>query len=276
MIPCPICRAESRLESSFTDVHLYRCRECDHCFTDQVRLEKFEEYTAEYYEVHHKNWNLYPDYCLFQAIHRELQTLGKNAAMLDAGCGKGALLKYLNKLEPGFKLTGLDMSSNPPSPGILFLQGDFLSFEMNKEFDGVTSLAVIEHVTDVNIFVEKLKRLCRPGGKVIVMTLDDRSIIYEAARFLNKVGVKAPFERLYSRHHLHHFNTSSLRRLMENHGLVVEKTIHHNNRLSAVDFSESSFIKRLIFKVGVLGTFWVGSLFRKTLLQTIVCHKPGS
>jgi len=270
---CPLCSSLSSFEAGFSDVQLYRCSQCDHCYTDQSKLKHFEEYSAAYYELHHKNWNLYPDFHLFEAIYNETKPYGPNARILDVGCGKGAFLKYLRSREPGYELTGLDMSSSPPSAGITFVQGDFLSSQLNKDFDVVVSLAVIEHVTDVSVFVDGLYRLSRPGGLVVVMTLDDRSVIYSVSRTLFRWGIKAPFERLYSRHHLHHFNVSSLNRLMKQHQLLVNITIHHNNRLAAVDFSESSFLKRIVFLIGVLVSFLIGKLFNKTLLQTVVCKK---
>ena len=49
-LACPICRTASNEERSFEDVSLWRCPECDHCFTNQSRLKNLEEYDDTYYD----------------------------------------------------------------------------------------------------------------------------------------------------------------------------------------------------------------------------------
>ena len=161
----------------------------------------------------------------------------------------------------------------PPEDQILFRRGDFLTYEFKETFDAVVSLSTIEHVPDVQLFVKRLGQLCRPGGMVFIMTPNDRSLLYEAARPLFALGVRAPFERLYSRHHLHHFNKTSLKRLMEQHGLPIDERFDHNIPLAAVDIPPVSRVQRAIFFLGVIVTFAFGKLTGRTYLQTLVCGR---
>lgn len=145
-----------------------------------------------------------------------------------------------------------------------------MSCDLGRRFDAVTSLASIEHVQDVRGFVRRLCELCAPGGLVVIMTLNERSILYETAKALSRIGIGGPFARLYDKHHINHFNVSSLRRLVERQGLSIVTTLRHNAPLRAIDFPASSPLADLVLRAGVWGTFALGTLTGKTYLQTVI------
>jgi 2-polyprenyl-3-methyl-5-hydroxy-6-metoxy-1,4-benzoquinol methylase len=239
-------------------------------------VKSFEEYSAHYYDDSHKNWNLHPHYAYFELLSRRILSSGNLKKVIDVGCGKGEFLRYLRSRGAEFELVGVDMSANNPEERITYLQGDFLTVDVKTNFDVVVSLAAIEHVGDIQKFVQRLGHLCHPSGLIMVMTLDDRSIMYEIARLMFYMGVRSPFQRLYSRHHLHHFNSSSLVRLMEENGLNVVEHIHHNIPLAAVDMPKVSFLKRFVFLAGVAVSFALGKLLGRTYLQTLICRKKSA
>ena len=242
-------------------------------FSDQASMTAQETYSEDYFDDTHANWFNNPNLELFDAIARACEKAGPNASVLDVGCGRGDLLKYLHGKNPNLRLTGVDLSPNPPTEGIEFIQGDALELEMNRKFDVVVSLAVIEHVTDIQAFVRGLSDLCEPHGTVIIMTLNDRSILYGMARFLDdKVGVSGPFVRLYSRHHLTHFNVTSLKRLLESNGMPVRETLLHDIPLAAVDFDANNPLVRSVFMFGVRMAFALGKQTGRTYLQTLFCE----
>lgn len=272
---CPICGGVSRLESGFDDIRLFRCAHCDHCFTDLKALKKLEDYDSSYFHDTHKNWNDHPFTWLFERVGGLVVRWKKDAALLDLGCGTGDLLKHLHKKYPAMPLTGIDLSPAQHSNGVKIHRGDFLTYDLKEQFDVVVSIQAIEHVTDVQKFVKRVYELTRPGGMIIISTINDRSISYGVARLFNQLGYKAAYERLYSRHHLHHFNIKSLKKLMEKNGFAVEKILRHNEPLLAVDMPQKSVIVRNFLRLGVLGTFVLGKLTGKTVLQTIVCRKKS-
>ena len=53
------------------------------------------------------------------------------------------------------------------------------------------------------------------------MTVNESSLLYWLARGMRHVGFRAAFERLDSRHHVHHFTEASLKLLLESRGMTV-------------------------------------------------------
>jgi hypothetical protein len=84
-----------------------------------------------------------------------------------------------------------------------------------------------------------------------------------------------PFERIYSRHHLHHFGRASLSRLLQTEGLQPAGVILGNAPLSSLDFPVSSRAARLISRAGVSSLFALGSLSGRTYAQTVVCRREA-
>lgn len=272
-IHCPVCGTESRFLPLDIGVELYRCPSCDHCFTNISALAATEQYDQDYYSTRHANWFENPNFKLFEHISGILHRLEPHAKVLDVGCGKGDLLRYLRQHNPHLELSGIDFTTNQVVPGIEFYCGDMFELDEAHAFDAVVSLAVIEHVEDVGKFVGKLQRLVNPGGMVILMTVDERSFLYSLSRFLCKLGYPAPAARLYERHHLNHFNRSSLRRLVESQGFTVVEAIDHGVPVAAVDFESSSRFTAAVLRAGVAGVFAFAGIIHKAHLQTVVCVK---
>lgn len=273
-LSCPVCGGPGVAQAPHPEAALFRCTDCSHCYTDPRSIADPESYGPEYFAETHRNWFQNPHTALFDIIHAEGRRLGKAVSVLDVGCGKGDLLAHLSVCEPGWRLTGIDLSPNPPRNNITFIQGDIFDLSTSETYDLVTNLLVIEHIADVHSFVAALRALCRPGGMLVVTTNDEQSLLYAAARVLRKMGRSAAYDRLYSRHHLNHFSVATLRRLLEHHDLVVEKVIHHNLPLSAVDLPPAGPATKLVWSAGVRTMFGLGSLMRRTFLQTMICQVP--
>jgi hypothetical protein len=83
----------------------------------------------------------------------------------------------------------------------------------------------------------------------------------------------APFERLYSKHHLNHFNIESLGQLLERQGLPVVKLFRHNVPLAAVDLDAPTGVPNFLLRTAVWGMFAMGKMTGKTYLQTVFCKR---
>ncbi len=270
---CPICASDASYYVQHPEAELYRCQACRHCFSVIVP-QHIERYSPDYFEQTHRNWFRNPNHALFAQIVSLIRTDPTICSVIDVGCGKGAFLHYMiEQIERTVFLTGIDLSSNPPQPGIEFVTGDVITTPLHRFYDVVVSLAVIEHIADVHAFVGRLHDLCRPGGRIVVMTLNEASVLYGMARVLHRFGFAMPFNRLYSGHHLHHFTRRSLTILLQSHGLEIETAIMHNAPLGAIDIPVASPVLSLLLRMSVGVMFGIGRLTSMTYLQTLVCRR---
>ena len=275
-LPCPVCNAESPLQYRHPEAQLHRCPQCDHCFSNPESIDHQEAYGPEYFQEMHRNWFNNPNRGLFRKLHRIIRAHNPSASVLDVGCGNGNLLKYLHEQSPGMRLAGVDICALPTLDGIELRQGDAFELDFGASFDVVISLAVIEHVADVRTFVEKLRRLAKPGGLVIILTVNDRSLTYALARGLRRLNFAGGFNRLYSKHHLNHFNFESLAHLLTAGGLEILQTIRHHSPLAAIDVPANSPIMGKALRTATWALFQLELLTGRTILQTVVCRVPPS
>lgn len=105
----------------------------------------------------------------------------KNATILDIGCGGGLLCEPLARL--GAKISGIDASAESIKIASDHAERMGLAIDYQcmtaedltasgKTFDVVMALEIIEHVADVDSFVKSCCALVRPGGKLIISTLN--------------------------------------------------------------------------------------------------------
>ncbi len=107
---------------------------------------------------------------------------GAGESILDAGCGTGVFTAEI--LERGARVVGFDLSFNmlgralnkngdrPFQPVI----GDMerLPFA-DASFDKAVSITAIEFIQDAGIAIEELFRVTKPGGRIVVATLNGLS-----------------------------------------------------------------------------------------------------
>jgi 2-polyprenyl-3-methyl-5-hydroxy-6-metoxy-1,4-benzoquinol methylase len=272
VLPCTVCASPSGLSYRHPEADLYRCHACGHCFADQSSLTTAVDYGTTYGDVEHRNWFENPNYKLFEFIERQVVSAGggRSPTVLDVGCGRGAFLGYLRDRHPEWSLTGVELSAFEPPPEVELLVGDFLEVESSRSFDAVVSLAVVEHVTDPHAFVQKAWDFCAPGGRVILMTLNEQSVLYDASRVLRRARIEGPFTQLYSTHHLNHFNKDSLQTLLEMHGMEVERRYDCHIPAAAIDFPPRGALVDRIQRAGAVGCFAAGRVVRRCYLQTVV------
>jgi SAM-dependent methyltransferase len=271
-LSCLVCGASSFLERRIPDAALYRCPSCEHCFSALESIDTFEEYGEEYYEQTHKRWFENPNYSLFKYIESFMREMSLSS-VVDVGCGKGDFLKYIKKSNPTLSATGVDLSPPAASDEIDFIQGDIFEIDLHQKFDLVVSLATIEHIQDIHHFVRRLKNFSGINGYIVLMTVNEKGILYEVAKQLYRIGYRSPFERLYSKHHLNHFNVFSLARLLTLHNLSIVDTHYHEIPLRSVDIPETSKATELFLRVMVWGIFGLGRLTNRTGFHTVICRK---
>ena len=121
---------------------------------------------------------------------------GKTA--IDVGCGAGLLAEPLARL--GAKVTGVDAAAENVAAAhahasAIGLEIDYRCADIEaldgETFDLVTSMEVIEHVTDPAAFIAALERVLAPGGVMLLSTPNrttlSRVMLVEAAERLGQV-----------------------------------------------------------------------------------------
>lgn len=217
------------------ELDVFECGRCRHQFSANIRDTK--EYGREYFETEHANWFLHPDTALFARIRDQILAYvpaGRRARVIDIGCGPGAFLDFLHA--EGFgDLHGLDLYA-AESGRFRRIVGEFEATPLQETFDVIVSMMNIEHVADPNRYVDAMSDILSPGGVVIINTIDSHALIYRLAWVAHSMGVSFPTRRLYEKHHLNHFNRSSLDTLMTRHGYVCRAAFTKNYPLDATDW----------------------------------------
>jgi 2-polyprenyl-6-hydroxyphenyl methylase / 3-demethylubiquinone-9 3-methyltransferase len=105
----------------------------------------------------------------------------EGATLLDIGCGGGLISEPLSRL--GANVTGVDASEKNIAVATLHAQQTGATptyrattaealVDEGAQFDVVLALEIVEHVADVEAFVACVCKLVRPGGLIIMSTLN--------------------------------------------------------------------------------------------------------
>lgn len=105
----------------------------------------------------------------------------ENLSLVDIGCGGGLISEPMARL--GAHVTGIDASDTNISVASLHAEKSGLSIDYRastaeqlaaegKQFDVVFALEIIEHVAEVKLFYDSLLALVKPGGLLILSTLN--------------------------------------------------------------------------------------------------------
>ena len=153
------------------------------------------------------------------------------------------------------------------------LKGIFFKKQIEMKFNIICSFAVIEHIENPHLFIQKLNKLLQPDGLLFIMTVNNNSLIYKIARFLDRIGMHTAHDRLYSFHHLQHYTNMSLKKSMEMNGFDVLLQKNHNYSLKAVDIPAANFLIKKMYKFLVWVVFIASAPFGWGILQTVLCRK---
>ncbi len=113
-------------------------------------------------------------------LHKLARLEGRGLSVLDVGCGAGITLRHLATLAPGKidRYVGIDRLAERLQPRYRDIKGIDIAFHNVDlddpwdfgRFDVVWCSEVIEHLTDDQGQIAKMKRAVRPGGTVLITT----------------------------------------------------------------------------------------------------------
>jgi 2-polyprenyl-6-hydroxyphenyl methylase/3-demethylubiquinone-9 3-methyltransferase len=104
----------------------------------------------------------------------------KGLNILDIGCGGGLLSEPITRL--GAKVTAIDASkkniqvakfhAKKNSLKINYLCSSPEKLNLNKKFDVVLNMEIVEHVEDLNFFIKRSSNLLKKNGLMFIATLN--------------------------------------------------------------------------------------------------------
>ena len=104
----------------------------------------------------------------------------KGLKILDIGCGGGLLCEPLNRL--GANMTGIDVAANnikvaklhskEMNLNINYIHCAPENLKLKDKFDVVLNMEVVEHVSNLNLFIKNCSELTKKNGAMFVATIN--------------------------------------------------------------------------------------------------------
>lgn len=138
--------------------------------------------------------------------------LPADAAILDVGCGDGFHLELLREFgEPGWQLEGVDLDPRAleaaEARGLVVHRGSIEELDLAPDrYHFAILIQTIEHVADPAAVLRAIRRVLRPGGRLLVVTDNTGSLDFTIAKRRHWGGYHFP-------RHWYLFDAPSLRRL---------------------------------------------------------------
>ena len=158
----------------------------------------------------------------------------KNLSLLDLGCGGGLICEPLSRI--GMKVTGIDFvkenikiakdHAKKSNLQIDYLYQDLENLKIQRKYDIILMLEVIEHLEDFKKIINKNKNLLKPNGKLIFSTINRNFLskffaILIAENFLNIIPKNThTYEKLVKPKELVNFLNNNGFKVVDTTGLV--------------------------------------------------------
>jgi SAM-dependent methyltransferase len=229
MIVCPDC------SSQLAGLDVDRCEHCGRVFAREdgypelVGTEDLQEPIVQAYRAH---YDRIAEDDLDAAIqledHLEIEadrlmaSVGdvRGLSVCDVGVGKGMLLDRLAAAGPR-ELVGVDLAraylrrlSGRGGAQLVLADAERLPFR--EQFDVIVSSDVLEHVLNVGDLLVSVREALRPGGRFVVRVPHKDQL----TAYASQTGYRYRFV------HLRSFDGRTLRRLLQEAGFDVQRTVH--------------------------------------------------
>jgi 2-polyprenyl-3-methyl-5-hydroxy-6-metoxy-1,4-benzoquinol methylase len=162
------------------------------------------------------------------------RALRPGARVLDVGCGRGVLLGTL--ADQGFEAHGVEISAHvtrgvDPRAHIRIAPRLADVGYPAEHFDEVVIWHVLEHLNDPRGTIEEIRRILRPGGRLVVAVPNFASLQAQWAG--------AAWFHLDLPRHLYHFPLPALRQLLTSAGFTLESEHHFSLRQNPFGWIQS-------------------------------------
>lgn len=225
-IVCGICGSASYRDSMRTDEYNFvRCRGCGVTYQNPQPTEEslLERYGSDYYRYEIENERNFFRLMLLgleDIRFHSLEGLERPSTFLDIGCATGMLLEHMRGrgwVTRGVELCAQSAEHARKARGLEVFHGTLEEAALDAESCRVVHFShLIEHVIEPRGFLTEVHRVLEPGGYAVIVTPNIQGF---QARLLGSRWRSAIADHLYL------FSPATLRRLLEDVGLRVERRV---------------------------------------------------
>ncbi len=235
--PCPVCKSEQvhfvlKVLDHTVSHEFFEIWECNHCSLRFTRNVPSNEDIGRYYEsedyISHSNTRRGFVNTLYHRVRNHTLSLKYNLILsatglkqgnhLDIGAGTGAFVQYMNRkgwqsqgIEPDAKARQVALSDHNTK---LLPADSFPSLPL-ASFDAISLWHVLEHVHGLQLYLEHMKKLLKPSGKLFIAVPNYTS--YDGLKYKeNWAAYDVP-------RHLYHFSPGSMKYLLDASGLKLTR-----------------------------------------------------
>lgn len=265
IVPCPVCTKDSRHYLSKTYgasvYNIYKCPGCGLGFVNPVpsKHELTSYYQEQYYQGGNDLGYNAPYESLenglkktYEHIIKQVQLLsGKKSfpSILDVGCAYGYFLDCAKAHMNSSIRVGVDLSDTAQrivaSQRHTFIKGGFEEAKIPEiAFDLIFMGDVFEHFSDPVYVVQRLNKLTKRGGIVVITTVDFSSL---AAKILGK-----RWRLMTPPEHLFFWTPKALKFLFQRHGwygLTLPYTMYYPKDYVWTVFKKQFFSPPIFLKL---------------------------
>jgi 2-polyprenyl-3-methyl-5-hydroxy-6-metoxy-1,4-benzoquinol methylase len=151
--------------------------------------------------------------------------------LLEVGCAHGW---FLEEVGTEFQSLGIEPDDHVRAAtlkkGLRVVGGYFPdALGPDDKFDVIVFNDVIEHIPSIKDALDACQARMNEGGILVLNLPNSRGFFYLLSKVLARVGWSSPFRRLWQENlpspHVHYFAPDNLTRLVQQTGLVHEKTV---------------------------------------------------
>ncbi len=241
--PCPLCEnPNTPVKFRLKEREIRRCIACAAEFVDPKpspealdRLYRSGAYESRDYFADER---IHPDFRRAADAIFRWKSAGR---WLDLGSGRGEMLRLAR--DQGFEVLGVEAIDSfctalSNRHGIPMRCGFFETLELpDSSFDVVCAIDFIEHLPDPALFLQKARRILKPGGLLYVSTVDLVNLINITGTMVYRISgglFNGPVERLFPLEHITYFTRSALISFLERHGFETVTLRGRNYRIERI------------------------------------------
>lgn len=202
---------------------LLNCRRCDLTYTypmERLRVSNVNNQKYNSKAEERSYLGIYDNlYKRAYKYAKNIKKYKKNGKYLDVGCSFGIYMKAAKDI--GYEVSGVEIADNAARYARDQFDLDVFIGTLEKAkykentFDVVTIYDVLEHIPDINIFLNEINRILKPGGVLVIQCPNIESLAFAI--------LKQKWNWLLVPNHLWHFSKRSFIRILDDTGFSIVK-----------------------------------------------------